>query len=147
MENRAMLEKLIQVYQCFEDYSEKHFLENYEDLNINEVHALECIGKMELPNVTKITSSLQITKGAVTKISKKLEKNGFIETYRVEGNKKEKYFRLLKKGQEVFERHERLHSQAVEKDKEIFDRFSEDERKVIDRFLDVLKEDFEEKMR
>jgi len=147
MNNELMLKKLMETYQLFAEYNEQAFLENYSNLNINEVHAIDYIGRTERANVTKITQHLKVTKGAVTKITKKLMSNEYISLYQTEENKKEKYFSLTKKGEAIFIKHETLHMEAMIRDKKIFEYLNESEKEVILRFLDILEKDFHEKLK
>lgn len=146
MNNELMVEKLSETFQMFTEFNDKGFKENYSDLNINEVHAIDYIGRTENANVTKITNHLKITKGGVTKITKKLMNKEYISSYQTEENKKEKYFNLTEEGKEIFIKHKTLHIEAINRDKKIFENFDENEKKVISNFLDILKKDFEEKL-
>ncbi|WFD10243.1 MarR family transcriptional regulator [Tepidibacter hydrothermalis] len=146
MNNELMVEKLSETFQMFTEFNDKGFKENYSDLNINEVHAIDYIGRTENANVTKITNHLKITKGGVTKITKKLMLKEYISSYQTEENKKEKYFNLTEKGKEIFEKHKTLHMESIKRDKKIFENFDENEKEVISNFLDILKKDFEEKL-
>ncbi|MCM1989191.1 MarR family transcriptional regulator [Oceanirhabdus seepicola] len=146
MKNKLMINKLMEIFQLFTEYNEKAFLDNYWGLNINEVHAIDYVGRTERANVTKITAYLKVTKGAVTKITKKLIAKEYVTSYQTEENKKEKYFSLTKKGEEIFLKHEKLHLEAMKSDEMLFENFDESEKKVISRFLDILKKDFDEKM-
>ncbi|MCY6484881.1 hypothetical protein OW763_11065 [Clostridium aestuarii] len=40
MKDELMLKKLMETYQLFAEFNEKTFLENYSNLNINEVQAI-----------------------------------------------------------------------------------------------------------
>lgn len=147
MDNEVIVKKLTEAFQLFTEFNEKHFNESYEDLNINEIHAIDYIGRTEYANVTKITEHLKVTKGAVTKITKKLINKEYISLYQKEENKKEKYFRLTQKGKELFKKHEVLHMEAVKRDEKMIENFNESEKEVIDRFLDILIKDFEDKLK
>ncbi|MBF8983403.1 MarR family transcriptional regulator [Lutibacter sp. B2] len=147
MDNEIMLTKLIESFQLFVEFNEKDFNDRYEDLNINDVHAIDYIGRTEYANMTKITEQLKVTKGAVTKITKKLMNNEYISLYQKKENKKEKYFCLTKKGKELFIKHETIHMEAIRRDVKIFEYFNECEKEVIFRFLDILKKDIEEKLK
>lgn len=146
MNNELMVAKLSEIFQMFTEFNDKGFKENYSDLNINEVHAIDYIGRTENANVTKITNHLKITKGGVTKITKKLMLKKYISSYQIEENKKEKYFNLTEKGKEIFIKHKTLHIESINRDKKIFEDFDENEKEVISNFLDILKKDFEEKL-
>ena len=79
------------------------------DYNFNEMHCVDFIGKTENPNVTKLSQHLNLTRGAVSKIIKKLVKKNAIEIYTTESNKKEIYYKLTPTGQKVFYAHEKMH--------------------------------------
>lgn len=93
----------------------------------SEVHYIECIGKNEDSNVTKLAESLYMTRGAISKMTKKLIKKGVIESYQKPDNKKEIYFRLTKQGQEVNKVHEELHKEFQERDKAVFEQVTEEQ--------------------
>jgi DNA-binding MarR family transcriptional regulator len=147
MNNELMVAKLSEIFQIFMEFNDQGFKENYSNLNINEVHALDYIGRTEKANVTKITNHLKITKGGVTKITKKLIAKEYISLYQIQENKKEKYFNLTKKGKEIFIKHKELHIDAIERDKKIFENFAEGEKEIISTFLDILKKDLEDKLK
>lgn len=141
-----MTRELTEIFQLYIEYSDKTFKGNYSNLNINEVHAIQYIGSSQRPNVTQITEHLKITKGAVTKITKRLITNGYLSSYQIEGNRKEKYFELTDKGQIIFDKHEKIHAEAFEKNMRIFDQFNDDAKHVIFDFLKVLKSDLTNKL-
>ena len=62
-----------------------------------------------------------MTRGAISKITKKLIKKGVIESYQKSDNKKEIYFRLTKSGKAVYEIHENLHKKFQKRDKVAFE--------------------------
>lgn len=98
-----------------------------DDFTVSEMHCLDHIGRTELPNVTKLAQKMDITKGGISKMIKKLIKKGTIETYSAENNKKEIYYRLTPKGQEVFLAHEKIHNDWCLKESSFFDNFTETE--------------------
>jgi DNA-binding MarR family transcriptional regulator len=98
-----------------------------QGFNSVEVHYIECIGSHSEPNVTKIAEALYMTRGAISKMTKKLEGKGLIESYQKPENKKEIYFRLTKSGQEIYDIHEQLHQQFRDRDKVVFEEITEDQ--------------------
>ena len=76
LQRQEMLTKLTESV-CLEEYS------------YSETHCIDYIGKTELPNVTKIADNMQMTRGAISKMTKKLLAKGLIEKYSLESNKKE----------------------------------------------------------
>ena len=68
-----------------------------------------------------------MTRGAMSKITKKLLKKGIIESYQKPDNKKEIYFRLTEQGKEVYKIHEKLHKEFQERDKVVFEQITEEQ--------------------
>nr|WP_207735951.1 MarR family transcriptional regulator [Eubacterium sp. 1001713B170207_170306_E7] len=87
----------------------------------SEVHFIEYIGRNADSNVTRLAESFYMTRGAISKISRKLMEKGVIESYQKPDNKKEIYFRLTARGREVYAVHEALHNAFQKRDKPVFD--------------------------
>ena len=88
----------------------------------SEVHCIEYIGRNVDSNVTKLAESFYMTRGAISKITKKLIQKGIIESYQKPDNKKEIYFRLTSQGKVIYKIHEELHKEFQERNKTVFDR-------------------------
>ena len=93
----------------------------------SEIHFIEYIAKNVDCNVTKLAESFYMTRGAMSKITKKLLKKGIIESYQKPDNKKEIYFRLTEQGKEVYKIHEKLHKEFQERDKVVFEQITEEQ--------------------
>ncbi|NHN32731.1 MarR family transcriptional regulator [Paenibacillus agricola] len=91
----------------------------------SEVHCIEYIGRNVDSNVTKLAESFYMTSGAISKLTKKLIKKGFIESYQKPDNKKEIYFRLTEQGKVIDKVHEELHKEFQERDKAVFEQVTE----------------------
>lgn len=102
----------------------------------SEVHYIECIGKNADSNVTKLAESLYMTRGAISKMSKKLIKKGVIESYQKSDNKKEIYFKLTEQGQRIYKIHDELHKEFQERDKVVFEQVTEDQFDSMLSFLE-----------
>ncbi|KGK87513.1 MarR family transcriptional regulator [Clostridium sp. HMP27] len=102
----------------------------------SEVHYIECIGRNADPNVTKLAESLYMTRGAISKMTKKLIEKGIIESYQKPDNKKEIYFRLTEKGQRIYKVHEDLHKEFQERDKSVFEQVTEEQFDSMLRFVE-----------
>lgn len=112
---------------------------SYGGLSISEVHCIERIEKLEKANVTSIAREMKMTRGGITKITRKLLEKGFIEKYSLEDNKKEIYFSLTSEGRRVYDKHEILHEEVREREERFFrENFSEKEKSVIADFLEKL---------
>ncbi len=102
----------------------------------SEVHCIEYIGKNIDPNVTKLAESLYMTKGAISKLTKKLIEKKLIEVYQKPENKKEVYFRLTEKGNVVFGIHEELHQEFQKRDQAVFEQVTEAQLEGMLRFME-----------
>lgn len=102
----------------------------------SEVHYIEYIGKNSESNVTKLAESFYMTRGAISKMTKKLIKKGVVESYQKPDNKKEIYFKLTKQGQQIYKVHEKLHKEFQERDKSVFEHITE---KQFDNILNFLE--------
>lgn len=130
--------KTIEFLEKAERYNELSNSINYGGLSISEVHCLDYIGKLEIPNVTGIAQAMKMTRGGITKLTTKLAGKGYIEKYSIPGNKKEVHFRLTEAGREVYLKHEKIHEEARIREMEFFSTFSQEEQETIDRFLEKL---------
>jgi len=93
----------------------------------SEVHCIEFIEKNVDSNVTKLAESLYMTRGAISKLTKKLIEKGLIESYQKPDNKKEIYFKLTEQGKKIYEVHEELHKEFQERDNAVFDQVTEEQ--------------------
>ncbi|NRT90288.1 MarR family transcriptional regulator [Clostridium beijerinckii] len=107
-------------------------------LMLSEVHVIDCIGKNQLINATFISKELNMTKGAISKITSKLLKKELIKGNHLENNKKEIYYTLTTRGKEVFKVHEILHKIESEKFVKILSKYDKEELSIISSFLDDL---------
>lgn len=96
-----------------------------KDYKSSEVHCIEYIGKNIDSNVTKLSEAFYMTRGAMSKITKKLIKKDLIESYQKPDNKKEIYFKLTEQGKKVYKIHEELHKEFQERDKVIFEQITD----------------------
>ena len=93
----------------------------------SEVHCIEHIGSGSDANVTKLAETFYMTRGAISKLAKKLIAKELIEGYQKPDNKKELYFKLTEKGQEIFDIHAELHKEFKERDKAVFEQVTEEQ--------------------
>ena len=109
-----------------------------------EMHTIDAIGKIENPNVTKISKYLNLTKAGISKTIKKLAEKKTIEIYKIPDNKKETYYKLTQTGKEVFDKHLKMHENWCEKDKIFFKQFDKKELEityaVLNKYAEALQE-------
>lgn len=103
----------------------------------SDVHCVVAIKEIDIPNVTNIASRLNMTRGGVSKIIKRLEKEALLERYTIEDNKKEIYFTLTESGEEIYFEHEKRHKLWIERDLEFLDKY--DDKSIVD-FLSFMEE-------
>jgi len=101
--------------------------DSFEDYKSSEVHCIEYIGRNVDSNVTKLAESFYVTRGAISKLTKKLIKKGIIESYQKPDNKKEIYFSLTSQGKAINKVHEELHKEFQERDKAVFEQMTEEQ--------------------
>ncbi|KNZ40881.1 MarR family transcriptional regulator [Acetobacterium bakii] len=110
--------------------------ESLKGYKSSEVHCIEYIGRNEDPNVTKLAESFYMTRGAISKLTKKLIEKGIIESYQKPDNKKEIYFRLTEQGKVIFNLHEDLHNEFQERDKAVFEQITEEQFDIMLSFAE-----------
>lgn len=101
----------------------------------SETHCIDYIGRLELPNVTKVAEHMGMTRGAISKMTKKLLAKGLIEKYTLETNKKEVYFKLTDQGRLLFDKHAKRHQRWEKRDMEFLARYSVEDVRTVSRFM------------
>ena len=142
-----------QVIMGFRDvYNKMVFLNKFKmekslkEYKPSEVHCIEYIGRNADSNVTKLAESFYMTRGAISKITKKLIKKGIIESYQKPDNKKEIYFSLTLQGKEIYKIHEELHEEFRERDKVIFDQVTEEQFDMMLSFVEKYSRHLDEEI-
>ena len=110
--------------------------ESLKGYKSSEIHCIESIGRNVDSNVTKLAESFYVTRGAISKITKKLIKKGLIESYQKPDNKKEIYFRLTSQGKAIYKIHEELHQEFRERDKAVFEQVTEEQFDIMLNFVE-----------
>ncbi|MBU8589646.1 MarR family transcriptional regulator [Priestia megaterium] len=102
---------------------------------LNEIELIENIALIPNANVTKLAAASYMTRGAISKLTKKLIAKNIIESYQNAENKKEIYFRLTTSGQKINYIHQELHQSFLKRDKEVFEHMTDEEFDTIFRFI------------
>ena len=68
--------------------------EALKDYKSSEVHCIEAIHELDNPNVRSLTEQLFMTRGAISKLTKRLQSKKLVESYQNEHNKKKFIFDL-----------------------------------------------------
>lgn len=130
-----LLELLLEYTNLAEINDEIHNVPELAGYDNSELNCLDCIGRMENPNVTSIAEAMNMTKGAISKIIRKLSDKGTLADYRLDGNRQKMYYRLSEKGEALFAAHEARHNQWHEREIAFFRTLSEANREGAIRFL------------
>lgn len=112
----------------------------FASLTLTEIHALDTVGSMDHANVTRVADALSMTRGGASKAVRRLEKRGYVESYREPENRKEIYFRLTAKGRPLYDLHRQCHDRANREKARLLEAYSEEERQAILRFLDEMRQ-------
>ncbi|EOT43688.1 MarR family transcriptional regulator [Enterococcus dispar] len=107
---------------------------------LNEIDLIEKIGLIPNPNVTKLAAATYMTRGAISKLAKKLTAKDLIESYQLPANKKEIYFRLTSQGEQINQIHQKLHQSFANRDQEVFTNMTDEEFDTIFRFIGRYRE-------
>ncbi|MED0874872.1 MarR family transcriptional regulator [Bacillus mobilis] len=110
--------------------------EGLKGFKSSEVHCIEYIENNADSNVTQLAEAFYVTRGAISRMTKKLIQKGLIESYQKSENKKEIYFRLTEQGKEIYKIHEDLHNEFQKRDKAVFEEITEKEFDSIISFVE-----------
>lgn len=98
---------VIKKYSTLEN--EKKTYGTAHELSKSEIHTIESIGKNSESTITWLAKQHGVSKAAVLKIVKRLEKKGLLTRYQKPDNKKEILYNLTGPGQTAFSAHEEYH--------------------------------------
>ena len=112
-----------------------------------EIHVIAAIGDLEEPNVTALAKTLRLTKGAVSKITKRLISSNVIEAYTIPDNRQKIFYRLLEKGRFLYEEHEKRHKLWLERDRQFLSQFTELQLEEFSKFMSSYNGYLEEQIR
>ncbi len=122
------------------DLLEQHRDKIFAGIYLAEAHCIDKIGSIEDANVTKVAAEMRMTRGAISKICKKLLCKKFIVSYQKPENNKEVYFYLTEQGKEIYVAHKKCHNQAMQEKLSLLSAYSEAEQSIILRFLDEINQ-------
>jgi len=106
----------------------------------SEIHTLCVIGTMPGIRITDLSVRLGVTKGAVSKIAKKIEEKGLIEKYQEPGNEKEILLRLTLAGKKAYLGHEEYHKKVFGQIIKEMEKLTREQAAFLFRFLKMMEE-------
>ncbi len=132
MELLQLLAQFLERQDLLSKLTESERLHGY---GYSEVHAIAAIAAIDHANVTKIAAHLHMTRGAVSKIAKRLRHSGCITPYTEPGNKKEVYYHLTEKGAALCAEHDARHRQWQQRDQAFLRRCDQRQLQAVTRFM------------
>ncbi|MCR8643244.1 MarR family transcriptional regulator [Paenibacillus sp. N1-5-1-14] len=149
----AMYWKAMHLMEEYETAEVTQFLEKAREAglvdtrkNMTEVHVISCIGNNEPINITMIADKMDLSKASISKISVKLQEEGFIRKSQLNDNKKEIYFRLTPKGKKLFMLHEDLHQKGKDHFFHFLQKYSLQELHFIKRLIQDITDELEQSL-
>lgn len=136
--NENILDLILEIskkQEILNKYIKETSNEILKDFSFSEMHCIDKIEKLENPNVTKLSETLNITRGGISKIIKRLISKGVLEIYTSEFNQKEIYYKLTEYGALVNKEHEKIHEVLCNKDLEFIRNIDKDKLQIIKEFL------------
>ncbi|MDR2277427.1 MAG: MarR family transcriptional regulator [Vagococcus sp.] len=137
---QELISQMIDLSNEIEWFNRPILEERLKEYPLSEIELIEKIGTIPNANVTKLASASYMTRGAISKLTKKLLSKDMIESYQIEDNKKEIYFRLTSKGEEIRKVHSDLHMTFLQRDKIVFEGMTNEEFDTIFRFISKYRE-------
>lgn len=109
--------------------------EKLHEYGYSEIHVVGAIGDLQNPNVTSIAKHMKMTKGAVSKIIKRLLSADVIKSYQHEDNKQKIFYSLAEKGRFLYDEHKKRHELWLQRDRRFLDKYSEKQLELIRKFM------------
>ena len=136
MDHSTELLQLLLIYSNLSDEVGKlNDRETLAGFDNSELNCLDGIGRMEHPNVTALAEAMRMTKGAVSKILRKLSEKGAVEPYQLGDNRQKVFYRLTGEGRVLFAAHRERHRRWEERELGFFRSLPEDEQAAAVRFF------------
>ncbi|MBF7017790.1 MarR family winged helix-turn-helix transcriptional regulator [Staphylococcus durrellii] len=141
-----LMSEMRRLYQKIEWLNKPQMQRELAGYTATEVHCVQAIQKIDDPNVQKLSQELYMTRGAISKLMKKLLAKSLIASYQRDDNKKEIYYKLTDKGYKIFATHERLHAQFQERDHKVFENIKDEHYDAMLSFIEQYSEHLEEEI-
>ncbi|KGM97832.1 hypothetical protein Z968_02205 [Clostridium novyi A str. 4552] len=104
-------------------------------LHLSEIHLIQYIGNNYKVHISEIARGLNITKGAVSQMVKKLEKKGCVEKILDSENRSRTIISLTSKGKSAYMEHEKYHEKIDKLILGLLKDYSESEILAVEKFL------------
>lgn len=138
--NKNIIQLFKEFYEKQEEIERLTSASSLNEYSHTELHSLDYIGSTEYANVSAIAKNLNITRGAASKITRRLIGKENIVKFQTEDNKKEVYFKLAPKGVKIFNAHRERHAIWVNNDLQFLKTVKSEDKAVIHNFLSSFNE-------
>ena len=145
--NKELLEQFAEFLEKQDLLSKLTEHEKLHGYGYSDIHVVAAIGDLPEPNVTAIADHLNLTKGAVSKITKRLQKAGVIDAYQRAENQQKIFFRLTKDGRFLYEEHDKRHRLWLERDNAFLENYPTEKRQEILTFMTEFNQYLETKIK
>lgn len=137
---QQLVSELVDLSNEIEWFNRPLLEKELKEYSLSEIALIEKIELISHANVTKLAAASYMTRGAISKQTKKLLASGLIESYQLNDNKKEVYFRLTLAGKEMNQIHQKLHEDFLKRDQQVFEGMSSSEYDSVFRFIGKYRE-------
>lgn len=134
--NTLLAEFMILVEKIIKGEKEPKQYVDGTTISRSEIHMMAIIASHENIHISEIARKFNVTKGAVSKTVRNLEKKGLVAKQTDAGNQSRILIRLTAKGVETNEIHENIHSEMNEDFMSYYDSLS---KKDIDKIITFLR--------
>lgn len=134
-QSKELLQLVLEYTNLAEETDKLHNRDSLYGYDNSELNCLDAIGRMEHPNVTALAEAMRMTKGAVSKILRKLSEKGAVEPYQLGDNRQKVFYRLTGEGRVLFAAHRERHRRWEERELGFFRSLPEDEQSAAVRFF------------
>ena len=110
------------------------------NLTIHERLTLRYIGEQKITNATTIASNTGITRGGISKICGRLIKKELITANRMEGNRKQIFYRLTSSGDHIYQAMAQQIQDTEGQCLELIESYSAEEQVLLANFLRKIEE-------
>lgn len=134
-QSKELLQLVLEYTNLAEETDKLHNRDSLSGYDNSELNCLDAIGRMEHPNVTALAETMRMTKGAVSKILRKLSEKGAVEPYQLGDNRQKVFYRLTGEGWVLFEAHRERHRGWEERELSFFSSLPAEEQAAAIRFF------------
>jgi DNA-binding MarR family transcriptional regulator len=104
----------------------------------SEIHMICHIKRHPLSHISGIARNIDVSRGAVSQIVKKLEKKGLVTKVKNQENRKQVHLILTEQGEKAYEGHQKLHGVFTENLDTVLQQYTQEQVALISQFINEL---------